>query len=303
MIANTAVFGNHLDRDVSEIFFDKFAGYQSEALQVAHVEPAPAGNHFTEAELSALGPLRAIDEGDSVQFDSPVEGNKVTRYYTEFGLGIQITKHMYKDDLTGNFRKMPSKLSKSANYKIETEFWDLFNSGFGTHTAADGEYIFDEDHTPLKAGDDQANEPAVAGSLSETTLLAGFESFDALKDESGMPLDMTPYLLIVPYQLRTTAGKLLGNEGILGSANNDMNSVNPANGIYPGWGVHISKFLTSATAWFLLAQEHDFRFLWKEEAALESADDFFTSSALFKVTMRFGTFCNQWKGAYGNEGA
>jgi len=302
-ITNTKIFGKHLDGDISTIFFDDYAASPSEFDKIAKVSNAPAGNHLTEAELSPLGALKEIPEGTGVTFDLPKEGHEKTVYYTKFGLGFQITQEMMKDDLTGNFKKMPSKLAKSAAYKRETEFWDLFNSGFTSETAWDGEYVFDVDHSTMKGGNTIANEPATAGSLSETTLQAAFEYFDTLVDEAGMPLDFDgPKILVVPTQLRYTAFKLMDTLQKVGSANNDLNVMAPGNN-YVAYSLHVSRYLTSSTAWFLLSPMHDFRFIWKDQANLESSDDFYTGNALFKVTMRFACSVFDYKGAYGNPGA
>jgi hypothetical protein len=88
----------------------------------------------------------------------------------------------------------------------------------------------------------------------------------------------------------------------VGSANNDVNIMSPEND-YVDWTPYVCRFLTSTTAWFLLSPMHDFRFYWKEQAGLESADDFYTGNALFKTVMRFGVGVFDYKGAYGNAGA
>ncbi len=302
-IVNTKVFGKHLDGDISTIFFDDYATAPSEFDKIAKVQDAPPGNHYTEAELSPLGALIKIDEGQGVSFDLPVEGHEKTMYYYKYGLGFQITQEMMKDDLQRNFVKMPSKLAKSAAYKRETVFFDLFNSGFTTHLAWDGQYVFDTDHSTLKSATTIANKPATAGSLSETTLQAGFEYFDTLVDEAGMPLDFDgPKILLAPTQLRYTAYRLMQTETKLGSANSDKNAMSVKNDAV-AYNLFISRYLTSSTAWFLLSPMHDFRFYWKDQANMESSDDFYTGNALFKVTMRFGVSVFDYKGAYGNAGA
>ena len=113
MITNTKIFGNSLDRDISKIFFDDYRDYQSEHDKVAKILPAPAGNDYTESELSPLGALLTVLEGEGVTFDIPAQGNKKTRLYTKYGLAFQITEEMYKDDLHQQFKKMPSKLAKA----------------------------------------------------------------------------------------------------------------------------------------------------------------------------------------------
>jgi hypothetical protein len=303
MITNTKVFGKHLDGDISKIFFDDYASSPSEFDKVAKISNAPAGNHMTEAELTPLGALLEIPEGTGVNFDMPTEGHEKTIYYTKYGLGFQITQEMMKDDLFRNFEKMPGKLAKSAAYKRETVFWNLFNGAFTTITAWDAVAVFATSHATLKSATTIANKPTTAGSLSETTLQAGFEYFDTLVDEAGMPLDFDgPKVLVVPTQLRYTGYKLMSTLGKLGSANNDINVMAPGND-YVSYSLHVSRYLTSATAWFLLSPAHDFRFIWKDQAALESSDDFYTGNALFKTTMRFACGVFDYKGAWGNAGA
>ena len=309
-ITNTKVFPKHLDRDINAIFFDDFITYPNDYPDVAVVGSAAPGNHYTEAELSGLGHLKTKKEGDSITFDLPVEGHEKTVYWETYALGFQITAEMAADDQTGNFKKMPQKLAKSAAIKPDIVFFNNnFNNGFtGTvvgnyNLSWDGQHIFDTDHTELYTGlATIANEPATAGSLSETTLQAGFEYFWNLTDEAGMPMVLTPDILLVPTELTWVVSKLQKQGLIINSANNDINTVSPQNGIV-GWRPKISRFLTSATAWFLLSKERDHRLEWKQNASLESADDFYTGNALFKVTERFQAYTMAFKPSYGNPGA
>lgn len=302
-ITNTKVFGYSLDGDMNDIFFDEYGLAAGEYDRVAHVQAAPAGNHYTESELTPLGNLREVPEGTGIVFDLPEQGHSKTVYYTKYGLGFQITEEMYKDDLFGNFKKMPRKLAKSASQKPETEFWDLFNNGFATHQSWDSQYIFSTSHTTLKSGDTISNTPSTAGSLSETTLQAAFEYYDTLVDEAGNPLTLRPNKLIVPTELKYTALKLRANTGQIGTANNDLSIVAAENDFVDNYSIHVSRYLTSSTAWFLLSDMHDFRFFWKERPSFESADDFYTGNALFKTVERFACFVMDYKGSYGNEGA
>ena len=48
-----------------------------------------------------------------------------------------------EDELFGNIKAMPKELAILAALTPDAYFWDLFNSGFATHTAIDGYYIFD----------------------------------------------------------------------------------------------------------------------------------------------------------------
>jgi|10_taG_2_1085330.scaffolds.fasta_scaffold03119_3 hypothetical protein len=302
-IANTGAFGNSLDGDMNGIFFDEYEPYARDFESVAVIETAPPGNHYQESELSGFGHLVTKDEGDRVTFDLPEQGHAKTIYYTSYAKGFQITSEMYKDDLFQNFMKLPAKLAKSAAIKPDVVFFDtVFNNGFDTTTGWDGQYVFDNDHDQLYTGNSsKSNIPTTAGSLSETTLQAAYEYYWDLEDEAGLPIQLTPDMLLAPPELTWVVEKLRQSGLVVGSGNNDINTVNPGNSVV-SWTPFISRFLTDANAWFLLAEERDCRLYWKENAQMESADDFHTGNALFKVTMRFSAFVMDWKGMYGNAG-
>lgn len=303
-IANRGVFGNHLDGDVNYIFFDEFEAVNREYEKIAKIETAPPGNHYTESELSGLGHLEEKGEGGAITFDIPQEGHKKSAYYTSYAKGFQITQEMYKDDLFGNFKRLPSKLGKSAAVKPDVVFFNtVFNNGFDTTTGRDGQYVFDDAHDQLKTEATVANEPTTAADLSEAALQAAFEHFWGLEDETGMPISMQPGNLLIHPNNIWTAQNLKAAGQLVGSANNDINTVNPDNGVVDAWSIMTSRFLTDEDAWFLISADHDARLYWKENAKIESADDFYTGNALFKVTMRFAVFVMDWRGLYGSPGA
>lgn len=298
-IASRAGFPKHLDGDINRIFFNEYKAYAKEYDKIAKIVPAPAGDHFTEAELSSIGAVREKAEGTAIEFATPVEGNEVTRRYTAFGLAIQITFEMMQDDLFKNFMKLPAELGKSAAYKCETAFFDLFNSGFSVHEAWDGNEIFEDSARTTLLSGESLNNAISAASLSETSLMAMFEYFDSTIDTAGRPVTCTPRTLLVPTALRGQANVLLKTANKPGSMDNDINTVRD----YGGWGIHISRHLTSATAYFVLSDEHDFRFMWKNPVQLEAGDDLLTKNAIWALYMRFATFCNNPIGACGNAGA
>lgn len=302
-ITNVQNFGNSLDGDQNDAFFDEFAEYPSEYEAVAKMREAPPGNHYKAFEVSPLGSLREKPEGTGIQFDFPVEGHTKEVTYTSYALGYQITKEMFKDDLHGKIRAMPRDLAASARQKPNVVFFNLFNNGFASETAWDGQYVFDTDHTTLKSGETIANEPTTNLALSETAMQAAYEYYDGLVGESGRPISLDPYLLLVPVKEQWMAKQLVGAENVIDSANNNLNTMNPENGFIPGLKVMVSRYLTSDTAWFLISRQHGFFLYWKERAEFDSGDDFYTSSALFKVEMRFAAFVLDYKGAYGSTGA
>jgi phage major head subunit gpT-like protein len=301
-VAFKSKFPNLLDKAIDKTFLDALANTESEYQKLAKQEAALPGESIVESEISGLGNLNEVPEGGRVDYDLPEEGHKKARYYTNFGLGFQVTEQMIQDEVHDKIMKMPAALGEAAVQKINVEFFDLFNSGFSGELAWDGKAIFADDHVTLKSGDTIANEPSSGSDLSETTLQAAFEYFDKLKTESGYPMYLTPQTLLVPVEERWMAMKLMSGDRVLGSANNDPLTTNPSAGMVPGWTVMVSRYLTDEDAWFLLSDKHDFRLVFKKKPTQEKSDDFDTGNRLYKVTTRFAKFCNQYKGAYGNPG-
>ena len=125
------------------------------------------------------------------------------------------------------------------------------------------------------------------------------EYFYGLKDSSGRPIDMSCDLLVIPKELMWTAAILTKSINKPGGMDNDINTIRD----YSTLKVIVLRRLTSATAWWGLSKDFDARFLWKRNVKLQSADDFSTGNALYKVTERFTAFVNNPIGGYGTTGA
>ena len=148
----------------------------------------------------------------------------------------------------------------------------------------------------------QNNRPSADGALSETTFQAALEYMYTAKDQSGWPAMLRPKTLLVPVELATSAHVLLNTVQKPGSMDNDTNWIK--DGVLNGnVQLFVSRNLTSSTAWFLLAEEHDFRLIWIRQTKLMKADDASTGNRLYYASQRFGTFCNDTVGCYGNSGA
>ena len=301
-VANTGTFTKHLDGDVNKIILTNYGGYPTQYDKIARIQQAPPGGHYKEAQLSGLGALREKPEGTAVVFDTPVEGNEIERTYKTFALGFQITQEMLQDDLQRNFMKMPAELGRSAAYKRETEFFDLFNSGWSgvgdAHTAWDGNEIFEVSaRTTLKTGDDMDNAVAT-GALSLSTFQTALEYGMTAKDSCGRPTALKPAILLIHPNNYWLAKKFQLNEYEAETGESDINTVGDE-----GWKYMVSPHITNSDSWFVIFKEHDFRFFWKYNIKVQSRDDLSTGNLMYKASMRFTTFCNDPIGVYGSLGA
>lgn len=301
-VGTTKSFPKELDKRIDEIFFNNYTEAPAMFAMVAKVIPSFEGKEIRTSELSGIGAMRKIDEGKGPHYDSIIEGNEVGHEPTQYGLGFQITQNMWEDDgRHGNIRVASKELALSAAYKRETSFWDLFNNGFATHTAWDGNYIFTSSgRTVLKGSATNNNRPSDDAELSETSLNAANEYYMKATGSSGRPIDIMMNILLVPVELDKVAWQLYQNTNSPGTMDNDLNTLKRLG----RWKPMTVRHLTSSTAWFTMTGDEDLRprFAWKRNIVLDNWDDKDTGNRFYKATMRFMTYVENPIGLYGTTG-
>lgn len=288
---------NALVRDITKFFFDEYIRQDSEHDKVANFMTAD-GNYLKQGVAAGLGALVDTPEGEPLAWNTYKQGSTKTVYFTPVALGVQVTEVAYDDDRQGIVKQIPSQLAKGAAYMKELKFWDLFNSGFVTTTRSgiDTKALFSASHTRIDYATAGIN-LTTAAVLNETTLTAALDTFEALTNEKGIPIKVRPKTLIIPWGMQWIAKRLLLSELRPGSADNDVNVVK---GIVSYMVCH---YLTSTTAWFIVADSHDLDFIWRKQLAMKTGDDLNTGNALFKLAGRLTCDFWDWVGTFGNAGA
>jgi len=309
---NRGAFPLQTDREIAKMVM---AAYMEEPTffdKVAKIANFPAGRYYSEGEITGLGQLQAMGEGEAVTFDTPVEGHKKTISTIKFGQGFQHTEEMKSDELFNMVAKIAPSLSKSAAFAREQNFWNLFNNGFsgGGVTAWDGQPVF-ASHTTLKSNEAISN--VGAADLTDASLKAAFDYFLGLKDEAGMPVYVDPDLLIgdnsqryVMHDLLKATGRVWDSPAstMSNSEQHFHNSLNPQFNVVPQWDYMNHRYITDADSWFLVSKQFaDARFYWKKKPTVSSSDDFATDNTMYKLIMRFAVGVFDWRGMYGSPGA
>lgn len=297
MPMTTGGFANLLDKNFRRIYFDDYNRQPEEYKMVAKIS-SETGHFVQEGDMVGLGAMQEMHENQAIPFERFEQGNEKRVLFTNFGLGVQMSRNMYDDDLTGHMKKSIAELGKSAAYTRDLRFFDVLNSGeLAVRVGLDGQPLFSAAHPVLGVpGDTLTN--LVAGSLSKTTLEAAADLLEGLVNEKGIPIVMKPKKLLVPYQLRWKAKELLQSTLDPESANNTVNSVQGE-----GLTYQVCHYLTDPNAAYLVANDHDLRFMWRKANAFSSMDDFNTDAAVFKGTMRFQTTFFNWRGVVKITGA
>jgi hypothetical protein len=319
-IVNSKAFPYQLDRSIVDMYYDQFTTMDLLWNKIMKKSKAPKGADWSRADLSGLGAaLREAGEGEAVEYQVPLEGNKITRYYKKYQLGFQITEEMLEDELFDKMKSMSAGLAKASQFTIEAKVWALFNNAFVTtySTAKDGKAICADDHASLNG---TAIDNKVAADLDTTSLQAAMEFFQSLKSEDDVPI--TEYLktLIVPIEEQWKAADLLKSTGRVWdgmtdggvvaisstgapASTNRMNLMNPGMGVVQAWNYLPVRYLTDTDGWFALSGSFDGEVMFKREPKLQSADDVTTGNRLYRTSTRFLPMINEYRYIYGSAGA
>lgn len=200
------------------------------------------------SELHDMELFNQIAEGSEYSFKRPKQGANKTLVIAKHGLGFSISEEMVSDGKFSLVSDMTRMLAESAKESQEIQAMNIFNNGFGTETSADGQFVFDTDHS-LPSGGTFRNELAAAADLSATSLDQALTDFATVfVGDSGIIKKMRPRVLLVHESQRRYAQELVGSELKPDSADNNMNSLKGE-----GLMVVSSPHLTDTDAWFLLA--------------------------------------------------
>jgi hypothetical protein len=129
------------------------------------------------------------------------------------------------------------------------------------------------------------------------------EHMNQLKDHSGNPAPKPVGMVLVHPDNEFTVSKLWSGDRILGSADNDPNSVNPSFGVMSGWKFKVIYYLTDSESWYgigsNLEEQQGLQISFKKKPDLRSIDDESTEGKIYYSTSRFQVFAEDWRGLYG----
>lgn len=297
----TGGFAHLLTKDFEKIYFDEFMRQPEEYKKTAKIT-SETTHYVREGDMTGLGALQEMHEGQAIPFETFEQQNEKTVYFTNFGLGVQFSRNLYDDDLTGHMKKGIKELGKATAYTRDLRFWDLLNSGeldaaAGGRSGLDGLPLFSTVH-PLTGTASSTYSNIVTGALSKTTLEQACDLFEGMVNDRNIPIVMKPKKLLIPYQLKWKAKELMNSTLDPESGNNAVNSVDNE-----GLTYEVVHYLTDADACYLVGDDHDLRFMVRKPAAFSGMDDFNTDNAIFKGTIRFQTSFFNWRGVVKIDGA
>ncbi len=227
--------------------------------------------------------------------DMPAEkiANLVRDYARQWGASTQMNKETFA--------------AKFFNYGGYTAGHDVFNATItGVITDPQGDLCYDGkpffnligNKRPLYPGGTATHYNSVALALSDVNLKTAYDLMTTTNnvDARGRKMALKPDTLLVPSGLRFTALNILNATGVLGSANNDINTVQNLVPNLVEW-----QYLTDADAWFLLKAKFGLKFHNRKPLTFDFYQDEDTKAYKATVIARWGAHVYDWRGVVASQ--
>lgn len=303
-MANVIHTGKHtqlIDQSFEDSFFDEYTTREPEFSQIFKMKTHDE-HDLTMGEMGGFDQALQYKEGEPMPMGTTVEGNDKTITFPQYGLQFQVTEIMREDDLFGKISQLGGMLGKAMDKTREILAWDLLNSAFSSsvRTGIDGNELCASDHSTLVTSETIDN-LGTAGLITQSSLEEGFNYFETLKDEEGFPMMMVPRYLVVKAgsDNHWRAREYVKSEYKVGTADNDLNIINADYGLT----VVPVHWLTSSTAWFMLAEDHDLCWYTRRPIQTRSWDDPATGNRMEGANYRVKATFFKYRGVFGNAGA
>lgn len=298
---NRGHFADALTPGFHKIFDD---GLREEAMMLESIFSVMTSAKDTERDSSYGGFALPFEtsEGEPITYDNVFQGYDVTYQHKKYTLGFKVTREAIEDDLYRIVSRRPAEMGRAMRRGAETQAANVFIQGFDTtYLGGDAKPIFSTSHPRPDGGTAQSNASATGIVFSEDNLETGRLAVMDQLDDRGQIVGTMPSKLLVSQENEKLAHLVVDSAGRQGTADNDAN-FNKGRFTIEMW-----KYLTSATAWFLLDDvtikgRGTLSWFWRRRPEFKNDELFDTEYAVYKSTMRLSRGWSDWHGIWGSQG-
>jgi len=299
MPINRAAISKELLPGLNAVFGMEYGEVNNEHEPLYEVENSDRS--FEEEVLfTGFGTAPTKQEGAAVVYDDA--GESFTARYTNetIALAFAITEEAMEDNLYDTFAKLRAKgLARAMANTKQVKAAKLYNEGFTT-AQGDGVSLFNASHPTV--GDGNQSNTATAAAISEASLESAIIQIQKFKDDRGILIGSSAVSLHIPVDLMFTADVLLNTPGIVGSADNDINSIRNL-GVFPR-GYMTNRRFTDTNAFFIKTDvPNGSKMFNRTPLQTKMEPDFDTGNLRFKARERYSFGVSDWRGWFGNQGA
>ena len=241
-------------------------------------------------------------EGGAISYDEESQAFTTRYQHVVYALGFVVTREIYEDDQYDIIGKRRAEaLAFSLRQTKETVAANVYNRAFNSsYLGGDGVELGSSLH-PNFSGGTWANELATASDLSESALEQACIDIMKFTNDRGLKISVMPESLIIPVDLTFEARRILGSEGRVGSADNDLNALKSMGKFT---NVVTNHYLTDTDAWFIRTNvQNGMKCFERRSMDFGIDNDFDTENAKYKASERYSFGWTDPRSIFMSEGA
>ncbi|MEK0326184.1 MAG: Mu-like prophage major head subunit gpT family protein [Nitrosopumilus sp.] len=251
---------------------------------------------------TGFGLAQIKPEGQALAYDEESQAF-VTRYaHVVYALGFVVTREIYEDDqydIVG--KRRAEALAFSMRQTKEINGANVYNRAFNTSfLGGDGSAMIVNDHLNFSGGT-WSNLLSTAADLSEAALEQACIDIMKYTNDRGLRISVMPETLIIPVDTLFEAKRILGSDGRVSTADNDLNALKSMGKFTK---VVVNHYLTDTNAWFIRTNVQNGMKLFERRSMDFGIDnDFDTENAKYKASERYVFGWTDPRSIYGTDGA
>lgn len=293
-----ANFGDVLAPELAQVFFDRYEAEPEVMPSIFRIKTSDRDRE-SESAVSGFSLLQQTSELGQLDYEDPNQMYKTTYTFLKYTKGFKVSQELYEDDQHNIISQLPGALGKAAKRTTEYYGASVFNNGFDTSYTSygDAKPLFSTLHPRADGGTAQSNASSTGLTFTEPNLGTARTAFRKFLDDKGQKYTSLPDTILTGVDLEQTVDTIINSNLRPGTGNNDLN-------FFKGkFSFKTWEYITSTTAWFLLAQrDHLLTWYWRIRPEFKQDNGFDSDAALYKTRVRFGYGFSDWRGTYGSKG-
>lgn len=281
---------------LENLIFDEHEQYEDNVPEIFTVQDSNQWGEQTST-MAGIRPAEEKPEGSPTAFDDAIQGFDKTYIPVTYSIATSFSREIVEDNRLNLIEKTYRSLGLAMYQTKQIVSFNIFNDGF-SDTGPDGVSLFNIAH-PMIGGHTYNNRPTTDIELSVAGLREMEISMKRQPNHRNINIALTPVMVLAPPELMQTSKELLKSTERPDTANRAMNTFYDHN-----YGLVISPFLTSTTAWFALANktQHELRFIDRVAPEVYSWEDEKTKDVNTAIRCRFDVGYSDFIGAWGTTG-
>lgn len=279
-----------------------YAEHQTEYSDLYNVLDSDKAYERT-AEITGFGLAPIKPEGDSMQYDTEVQGVVTTFTHIPYALGYIVTYEERRDNL---YSEVGTRRAKANAFSIAQTIENIgafpYNNAFSTtyFTTGDGQALLSTSHVQPMGGT-FSNVLSPGADLSEAALEDLSIQIMGTTTSRGLLINIMPMSLHISRQEYYNANRILKSVLQPDTTSNNINVLKATNA-YPG-GIKMNHYFTSPHAWFVRTNAPEgMAFFWRDRPMFDQDNDYDTKNAKAGTYFRCSLGCSDPRGIAGSNG-